>query len=336
MTNRPDMAARPRRPPWPMIAGVAVLAVLALILLLILITRGPGGEATGSVTPTPSSAQATAAGSATASASAEASATIPGQPNLATDTIVAATVEGLTVRESPGLDAKRLGTLEEGALSFVAGGPTDADGFRWYLVSGLGLPPNTGCAGPFEADPFNCPIWFGWVAAASESGEPWLVEHDIACPEAPYTAANLGIGRTGLERLACFGSEAVTFRGYWPEIPDDVGQGGECEAEDEPSGWLLCQDPTFYNTSVNNVVVIDETQDFDGIGIRIAIDPASDVTMPERGTWVEVRVHLDDPAAQGCAIEGAVGGLDDRPIEQKVLGCRAEAVLEEARAVDGP
>ena len=200
-----------RRAPLAMIIGVVVLAVLTAILLALVLTR-PDGTATASESPAPSaSASALASGSAAPRASATAAATAsdgaPAQPDLAVDSVVATTVENLTVRGAPGLGSERLGSLESGALSFVAGGPTDADGFRWYLVSGLGLPPDTGCAGEPETDPYNCPIWFGWVAAASDAGEPWLVAQDIACPEDPLTAESLAVGRTALERLACFGSE---------------------------------------------------------------------------------------------------------------------------------
>ena len=331
---RPPSGPTVRRTPWPLISGVIVLAVLALILLIIVLTRDDG-TASASPTPTPSAAaSASASGSASASPSASvaptASADAPPLPELATDTVVATTVENLTVRSSPGLGGERLGTLEGGALSFLAGGPTDADGFRWYLVSGLGLPPSTGCAGPAETEPFNCPVWFGWVAAASEAGDPWLVAHDIACPEEPHSAESISIGRTSLERLACFGSEPFTFRGYWPEIPDDAGLGGACAAQDLPSGWLLCQNINYTN------IVIDESQDMFGIGIRVSIDPDSGVTMPERGTWVEVRVHLDDPAAQSCDEDASTAGDSETPPEQLVLNCRAEAVLEAAQAVDGP
>jgi hypothetical protein len=317
-----------------MIVGVAVLGVFALILLALVLTRGADDEAaTGSASPTPSStAGPSPSGSASAlpSASATPSGEAPAQPDLPVDPVVATTVESLTVRAAPGLDGARLGTLEDGALSYLAGGPTDADGFRWYLVSGLGLPPNTGCAGPAETEPYNCPFWFGWVSAASESGEPWLVEHDLACPQAPYTAEGISLGRTSIERLACFGGEPFSFRGYWPEIPDDPGQGGACAAQDEPSGWLLCQNIN------DNLIVINENEGFGGVGIRVSIDPESAVTMPERGTWVEVRVHLDDPAAQSCDEDASASGDDETPPEQLVLTCRSEAVLEEVQAVDGP
>jgi hypothetical protein len=314
-----------------------VLGVLAAILLFLVLTRDPDGTASSSGTPLPSvSTSASAAGSASASAgqSATPAATpSPGAPapELARDSVVATTVGGLTIRAAPGLSGERLGTLENGALSFVAGGPTDADGFRWYLVSGLGLPPNTGCAGDFETDPYNCPVWFGWAAAASESGQPWLVEHDLACPDEPLTAESLALGRTALERLACLGSDPFTFRGWWPEIPDDAGLGGACFGQDEPSGFLLCQNINY------NLIVIDEGEGaVGGIGLKVSIDPASDATMPERGTWVEVRVHLDDPLAQECDEDASGAPAEERTPEQIVLDCRVEAVLEEAQAVDGP
>jgi hypothetical protein len=323
-----------RRAPLAMIIGVVVLAVLTVILLAMVLTRDDG-TATASESPTPStSASASASGSASlgpsssASAAATGSADAPAQPELAADSVVATTVENLTVRGAPGLDSQRLGSLDSGSLSFVAGGPTDADGFRWYLVSGLGLPPNTGCAGDPETDPYNCPIWFGWAAAASESGEPWLVQQDIACPTDPLTAENLALGRTALERLSCFGSEPITFRGWWPEIPDDAGLGGACAFQEEPSGFLLCQNINY------NLILADDTEDFFGIGVKVSIDPSTDAAMPERGTWVEVRVHLDDPAAQSCGEDG--NAESELETQQLVLACRAEMVLEAAQAIDGP
>jgi hypothetical protein len=334
MTDQASAPSPERLPPWPMVIGVAVLGVFALILLALVLTRGTGdGAASESPTPSPTAGPSTS-GSAAASASPRAAATAsgdaPAQPDLTMDTVVATTVEDLTVREAPGLDGDRRGTLEGGALSLLAGGPTDADGFRWYLVSGLGLPPNTGCAGPAETEPYNCPVWFGWVAAASESGEPWLVEHELACPEEPYSAESISVGRTSLERLACFGAEPFTFRGYWPEIPEDAGLGGACTSQEAPSGWLICQNIN------NNTIVIDESEDMFGIGIRVSIDPATDATLPERGTWIEVRVHLDDPAAESCGEDAVGASAEERTPEQIVLTCRSEAVLEEARAVDGP
>jgi hypothetical protein len=316
-----------------MIGGVAVLAILALALLAVLLTRDPDDDlAASSPTPTPTvGASVTPAATESAQASDGASPTAAALP-LTHDTIVATLVDGLTVREDPGLGGLALGTLELGTPGFLIDGPTEADGFSWYLVSGLGLPANSGCAGELETEPFNCPIWFGWVAAASESGEPWLEPRGIECPTAPLSAKAVALGRTDLERLACFRSEPFTFRAWWPEIPAGAGLGGACTAESTPSVWLLCQNINY------NYVTINENEGFGGVGVTVSIDPESGVSMPERGTWAELRVHLDDPAAQRCG-EDAIGTAvvpEELPPEQIVLMCRAELVLEAAQAVDGP
>lgn len=317
-----------------MIIGVVLLAILATVLAVVLMGGEDDGTATGA-SPSASAAAISSVPSPTGSASSPTATSSAGEPEpspgeFAVDTIVASTVDGLSVRAAPGRDAERRGTLASGALSFVAGGPTDADGYRWYLVSTLGLPPNTGCATEIETDPFNCPVWFGWVAAASETGEAWLTPHQIECPPQPFTAEGLILARTNLERLACFGKQPITFRAWWPTIPDDAGLGGACTAQDQPSGWLLCQNINY------TMVTINENEGFGGVGVRVAIDPASGLVMPERGTWVELRIHLDDPAAQGCDEAASTLEAPDQSAEQYVLGCRAEMVLEAVQAVDGP
>ena len=78
----------------------------------------------------------------------------------------------------------------------------------------------------------------------------------------------------------------------------------------------------------------DDSEESSGIGVKVSIDPSTDASMPERGTWVEVRAHLDDPAAQSCGEDA--GAESELETQQLVLGCRSEMVLEEAQAVDGP
>ena len=241
------------------------------------------------------------------------------------DTVVATTVEDLTVRAAPGLDGERLGT-PRGRGALVPRRRTDR-------CRRLPLVPRVRARAAAEHRlrrarrdrAVQLPVLVRLGRRRSESGEPWLVAHELACPQAPHTAENIGIGRTSIERLACFGADPFTFRGYWPEIPDDAGLGWSVPAQDEPSGWLLCQHINYNN------IVIDDSEDMFGIGIDVSIDPESGVTMPERGTWVEVRVHLDDPDAQSCDEDAAANGDDETPPEQLVLNCRAEAVLEAAR-----
>lgn len=319
-----------------MIIGVALLGILAAVMAILLF-GGDGGDPDASASPTASaSAPASDQPSSEASASASESPLETGTPgptptpvSLDLDSTVATTVTDLSVREGPSIGAKRLGSLEAGVLSFVAGGPVDADGYRWYLLSGMGLPPSSGCIGPIETDPYDCPIWFGWVAAADANGSPWLTAEAPECPSEPIQADELILGVTDLVRLVCFGSDPFTFRGYWPEMPDDAGLGGACASQDEPGGWLICQNIN------DNGVVIDETQEFGGVGINVSIDPASGVSMPARGTWIELTVHLDDPAAQACGDTTAAGERDGPP-EQWILYCRGQMVVESVSTVDGP
>ena len=339
MSEQPYPPLRPQRgspvgrgaPPWPMIIGVVLLAVLASVMVALVLGGGtspttissPSASAIASATPGPSGSASAPAVSASATASAAPAAIAP-------DGIVATAVDRLSVRSSAGTGAERLGSLSLGAQSFVVEGPTDADGYRWYLVSGLGLPPAADCPPDLQQDPYNCPFWFGWVAAADQNGDAWLLPTEIECPAADTpSATDLIANRTSLQRLSCYGSHPIIFRAWWPEIPDDAGLGGACAGQEEPSGWLLCQNINY------TAVTIDEAEGFGGVGVRLSIDPASGLSMPDRGTWVEVRAHLDDPAAQGCD-EAAAVGEDDRPPQQIVLECRAELVLEAVSAVDGP
>lgn len=348
MNDQPYPPLRPQAPgrtpqaiPWPMVIVIGLLLLVAAVLLVMLLTRNDGGgtglSPSGSAasspaeslagSPLPSESITPAPSGSGAAPASEAPAPTPVPIGL--DTIVATTVDRLSVRAAPGVSEAKRGSLELGATSFVVGGPAEADGFRWYLLSTLGLPPNTGCAGTFETDPYNCPAWFGWVAAASEAGEPWLLPSDPGCPSPPFTAEALILARTDLERLACQGAEPFTFRAWYPEIPPDALLGGACPAAEQPSGWLVCQGINY------NQVTISETEGFGGIGVRISIDPASGLSMPPRGTWVEVRVHLDDAASQGCDEAEAATGSESIP-EQVVVTCRGQMVLESATAVTGP
>ena len=332
---QPPVRLRPRPTPWPTILGVGLLGILAIVLLAILL--GGDGDDTADATPTPSASgpMTSAMPSAEASASdapneTEVPASASAGVALERDSIVAATVEGLAVRAGAGTSEERLGSLASGTPGFVVDGPVDGDGYRWYLLSGLGLPPNTGCSGPFETDPFNCPVWFGWVASASQEGEPWLTDEAgdaDACAPVPVVFEEIVIGVTDLMRLHCFGSEPFTFRAWWPETPDDAG--GACVAQDAPSGWLLCQQTN------ENLVTIGE-EGADGIGLKVSLDPASGVSMPGRGTWVELTVHLDDPAASGCGEDANGAMAEERTPEAWVVFCRAQMVIESATAVEGP
>ncbi len=131
--------------------------------------------------------------------------------------------------------------------------------------------------------------------------------------------------RTALQLLACHGSTSIRIRGWWPQIPPDAGLGGTCGATPKPSpAWLVC--------GSYNELAMSETAGFGSAGIAVNIDPASGVTMPPRGQWIEVVGHLDDPAARDCT---PAGGGEQDPV-RVLLTCRAEFVAESVKPVAGP
>jgi hypothetical protein len=316
---------------WYLLAAAALIAALAvgaalgsgLVPLPFLIAEA-------SASPTPS---ATASVTAPESPSDEASPTPSVEPsptpsgNLAVDGVASVLVNELTLRAEPGLEGERLGSLASGYAGFIVDGPVTTDGYAWYQLSALGLPPNSGCAGPLETDPLSCPVWFGWVAAADLDGTPWLEATSLVCPESPMNMETLALARGPYERLACNPDGSVTVRGWWPELPE--GLGGACPGLDHPSGWLYCQNINY------DSLLVDDTQDQGGLGLKINLDPDGGVTMPQRGQWIEIDGHFDDPAAQGCDEAAAMADDTDDP-DQIVLACRAELVVESARPVNGP
>ena len=295
----------------------ASLVILVLFGLIVGACRGAGApSADGSTPSAPASATARQNESIAPSVLVSPSADPPTVFLL--DSIVEAAVDGLSVRDEPGLDGRSLGTLPPGARSIVVDGPVPNDGQDWYRLHALGLPMGTGCAGPPETDPFSCPGWFGWVAAAGTDGSAWLVEDGSSCPDWPdrRLSEDLVYGHGMFAYLACFGGEARMIIGYYPEIPDDAGLGGVCESVDGLQ-WLAC-DPGYEQ------LVIGAGDRFLGEGFRLAIPPG--VEMPERGQLVEVTGHYDDPAARDCT--------HGTPPGESVLFCRARFVVTSARPVE--
>jgi hypothetical protein len=268
--------------------------------------------------------------SATASPSQTAPSSSPAADTITVDHLARSTVDGLAVRAKAGTAGTQLGTINAGALGFVVAGPVSADGYTWYRLSAIGLPPNAGCEPPMRTTPFSCPDWLGWAAAGQPGGQAWLAATTLPCPASPMNLEAL-IGetaagpRTGLAWLACYGSSAVRIRGWWPKIPADAGLGGTCPAK-PATWWLQCGSLNY------NGLVVSESAGFGGLGLSVDIDPASGVKMPTRGQWVEVVAHLSDAAARDCA---PFGGGDQDPV-RVVLSCRSEFVVESVSPVAGP
>ena len=308
--------------------GAAVAGGLVKIpWLAVAVTPAPTAQPIASQEAPPSFAPTTS--SQTPQPSVESS---PSAPGIVIDGIVRSTVNSLRVRAEPTTAGDALGTIDEGQMGFVVAGPVSADGYAWYQLSALGLPPNAGCEPPLGTNPFTCPNWLGWVAAGQPGAQAWLETTTLPCPAWPMNLEAL-LGdqaqpgpRTALERLACYRSTSIRFRAWWPEIPAGAGLGGSCGPAAPSVAWLFCLNINY------NDLVISESAGFGGVGLKLFIDPASGVTMPPRGQWVEVVAHLDDPAARDCV---PLGGGDQDPVSV-VLRCRSELVADTVNPVAGP
>ncbi len=285
------------------------------------------------VSPTPS-ASATTMDSGTPAPSSSTSTTPIASPSLVAtgiliDGLAKSTVDGLRVRATPGTAGAQLGTIDTGQLAFVVAGPVSADGYAWYQLAAAQPQPNAGCTFPVQTTPFNCPAWLGWVAAGQPGGQPWLEATSLPCPASPMNAEVLineptPLGyRTALERLACYGSSSIRVRGWFPKIPDNAGLGGTCGPA-SPVSWLVCQNINY------DGLVASESAGFTSAWLKVTINPATGMTMPARGQWVEVVGHFDDPAARNCTPTTEQSSFGD------VLTCRGEFVAESVTPVAGP
>lgn len=231
---------------------------------------------------------------------------------IARDAVVVALVDGLRVRETPGLDGTSLGTLARGFESLVVGGPEVRDGLHWYLISGLGLPYGSGCAtGPEPTNPYDCPVWLGWVAQAGADGGTWLaeIEPDCADPAGPLDQFAF---QPRYLYIACYGDVALTLRGRLLASP---GEPLEDPCPDVPQDlrWLGCVGPLFQLVSSPG----------SSMGLLMTLGP--DAELPDGE--IVVQGHFDDPEAARCT-------YGDEP-ERSVLDCRSQFVIDSGAADGG-
>lgn len=215
------------------------------------------------------------------------------------------------------MSATLVGRLANGSQSYVVEGPTSADGFEWFRVTGMGIPPQAGCAGPIVTDPYSCPIWFGWAAAGSPEGEAWLEPVIVECPQpGPIDQRWIDAQMAPMSLLACFPSGQVKVVGWLPEVPQDAGLGGACPEYHPDSAWLC---------DLGYQVLLPVQGEFFDPGLSVAVPPdGTDEFEALRGQWLEVTGHFDDPASDGCP---------DGHARQR---CRARLVVESAIATEAP
>jgi hypothetical protein len=232
---------------------------------------------------------ATPAPSDTAVPSATPSPTPPLQ-EISVGMTVTPVIDGVTLRESPGTGGTRIGTLAQGSQTYVLDGPVDADGYTWYQLSGPGLPTASGCVSPVPTAPLECPTWLGWAAVGDPDDESaWFAPTTVECPD-PAEETDAFVTLPQIFALPCYGDAELTFKAFYSELPEG-GLGGTNCTDDTAIMWLYCLDIGYYQV----------TSAPGAVPMTLYVDPASGVTLPERGTWLLIRGAFDHPDSTLCA-----------------------------------
>lgn len=222
----------------------------------------------------------------------------PAQGGITVDGLVEVLVTDLVIRTGASVDPDTSavvdGRLTIGDRAFVVNGPVQDSGYTWYQVAPLLRPDGSAAA-------------FGWIAAASREGEPWVRPAEPACPGAVNLMTVLAL--QPLERLACFGDQRLQLSSARIS----------CGIADGP--WT--GDPAWLAS-------------FSGCGLAEGDDVLAVRTPPggrDVATYlpgpVTVRGHFDDPASATCTITSAVPEVPAPPREQAVLLCRTQFVSED-------
>jgi hypothetical protein len=318
-------------------ASTRRLGLLPVAVLTACAAAAPAETSRSTTTPRAEPASSSAVPSATlepAATPASSPSLLPPE-GLGSDSIAVTMVDNLRVRVEPSTTATSIGLLgSAGAEVFVFSGPIIADGHQWYELASL--EPPTPCM-PATDPSLRCRTWFGWAAAGSTSGDEWLVPRVGGCVNGPVDTAAF-VNLSALERLACFGGATLTLRAYRPPpLPTGCGL---TPLTFEP-GWLNgCGSVTY--------LLVNEDSGFPGPGVEVHVSPELGVCQfgglnpgcPFGGLedqWVEVRGHLDDPAAATCVTSGPDGiGTDVPDARAVILACRASFVATAITPVSTP
>ena len=223
---------------------------------------------------------------------------------LGPDTLaVVVATDGLRIRSLPtvGEQSERLEpTLAEGVRVYITDGPAPADGYAWYQAQ------------PYDGERA---LPFGWMAAGSRDGEPWIEPFPLGCDTVAPSAEGLVRGEP-LEHLYCSinaRNPDITVEGdVWCTYADDhhgglsgpnwIDQRGYCELR-TPIGsrWLY------------------------GQPVMRLLDEAKN---PVEGRYT-VTGHFDDPGAADCRA-GGMDGSEPPPAAAVILSCRTAFVVTEA------
>ena len=276
-------------------------------------SREPGPS---SATPGPAAPATPAPASPTPSARPHTAPPASEQPTDGLPVVGGLVVAGsgdLPVATAPGQTSGDLvGVLPNGQTAYVVDGPVVHSGVPWYVLSGLGLLPNTGCEAPYTIR--ECPTWIGWVAAAPADGLPLLRQVEARCPDRLDYQGLAGL--RPIMRIACGGGQALTITAWW------AGRAPEAYCIDSPPGvdWLYC-------ALALGGWLAPSPDDVGDHWLAVAVDPASAVVLPEPGRWVDVTGHVDDPASAQCHVVPGNPAADLAGRAQ-VLDCRSTLVVD--------
>jgi hypothetical protein len=217
--------------------------------------------------------------------------------------------DGLRVRSLPavGDESQRLEpTLPAGVRFYVVDGPATSDGYAWYQVQ------------PYGRDER---LPFGWIAAGSRDGEPWVDQFPLGCDTSAPSAESLVIGEP-LEHLFCsLGGDSPRTSPPGPEIAFEGNV--YCTLADDHWGPLSGPD------WIDQLGYCELRTDLGSI--RLQGTPITGLldgdTNPVEGRYALVG-HFDDPGARQCR-EGPFGDVDPPDPAQVVLRCRTYFVVTE-------
>lgn len=322
-------AQRLRSGPRPHRPAVTLLATATALVLILAgcgsqaVTPGPTDSpvATGSSVPStapsvaasPSSEPPSSSGGPTSTpipSTAGGPTPSPTIARLARDSIAVVVTDDLVVRSKPGVgpDSKVLSPkLGTGREVFVVAGPRTASGYQWYQIEPLRARSDTG------------DLPFGWVAAASRNGQPWLAAEASACPPLPDDYATF-TGTPSLVALACFGNKPISFEARLasPEATCGVDIGWTIRPD-----WLgsTCPQPKFLVAGPDGTdswnAVLDPK--FSGKGLHPGVEPKD---------WLDVTVtgHYDHSAARTCRGVSTSARVE-LTLGEIILSCRSQFVI---------
>jgi hypothetical protein len=215
--------------------------------------------------------------------------------------------DGLRVRSLPTVDdasERYEPTLDAGVPFYIVDGPVFADGYAWYQID------------PYGGD---ASLPFGWVAAGSREGDPWIELYLDGCDAMYPSVEDLGTAPAQVS-LYCHG---VVFSEEYELTGNLYCDLGDIEGLTTGPDWIEFDRYCELRAPDWNI--------HDGISLQVwgqAATSLLDGGSPVDGQYTVVG-HFDDPASSTCRGGGVEGDVRD-PAEV-VLFCRMQFVATEVR-----